>query len=79
MHLQVHGSCRTLVSVDRPIPLSWQYCYDRGGKTHMQPLLEANGKRINADLLVSTSDNEWFGENVTVASARKRCGPDAAH
>lgn len=71
--MQVHGRCKTLVSVVRPIPLSWQYCYeDSTGTTAMVPLLDRKGQRLNRDLVEDQPSAEWYGYTDTVAGARSR-------
>ncbi len=72
--MQVHGGCKTLVSLDRPVPLSWSYAYMRNGSTIMKALLDARGQRINKERLPDRYDNSWFGEPGSVEKARQRCG-----
>ncbi|KAK9815169.1 hypothetical protein WJX73_009621 [Symbiochloris irregularis] len=69
---KVHGSCRTLVSLHRPIPLSWQYCHSDGVSTTLQQLLDKKEQRLNPDLAPRAFDDDVFGDPRSVAGARAR-------
>ena len=48
--MQVHGECKTVVTKFRPVPLSWQFCYQHDDKARMLPLLASKGRALNPQL-----------------------------
>ena len=47
---QVHGECETTVTRFRPVPLTWQYCYDNEDGTEMVKLLDKKQRALNPAL-----------------------------
>ena len=58
--MQVHGSCKTVVTTFRPVPLNFRFCHTTKGETKMLPLLTSKG-RLNPELeraALTASDDE---------------------
>ena len=65
---QVHGSCKTVTTDFRPVPLSFMFVRNTEGQTEMMPLLTKKG-RLNPDL-VEKSTQELL-EEANWGDARK--------
>ena len=68
-HGQVHGECETIVTRFRPVPLTWQYCYDNESGTEMVKLLDKQQRALNPALAPTprqTAGGRDYGE-------RRRC------
>ncbi len=50
MPVQVHGSCETVVTKYRPVPLEWYYGFTAAGSTHLLPLFSGKGRTLNPAL-----------------------------
>ena len=48
--VQVHGDCETVVTRFRPVPLSWQFCYQHEDRARLLPLLAPKGRALNPQL-----------------------------
>ena len=48
--MQVHGKCETVITKFRPVPLSWQFCYQREDQARLLPLLARKGRALNPQL-----------------------------
>ena len=48
--MQVHGNCKTVVTKFRPVPLSWQFCYQHEDQARLLPLLARKGRALNPQL-----------------------------
>ena len=55
--VQVHGDCETVVTRFRPVPLSWQFCYQHADQARLLPLLAPKGRALNSQLQPPQSDN----------------------
>jgi len=64
----VHGSCKTVRTGRRPVPLLWQYSRREGRRTRVMPLLSASGKQLSRELrprserlreMVEEAGGEW--------------------
>lgn len=50
VRMQVHGGCKTVVTKYRPVPLSWQFCYQHEDQARLLPLLASKGRALNPQL-----------------------------
>ena len=46
----MHGECQTIVTRFRPVPLTWQYCYDNEEGTQLAKLLDKKQRALNPAL-----------------------------
>ena len=53
----MHGKCKTVVTKFRPVPLSWQFCYQHEDRARLLPLLAKKGRALNPELQPPSSDN----------------------
>ncbi|KAK9908752.1 hypothetical protein WJX75_002337 [Coccomyxa subellipsoidea] len=47
---EVHGSCETVVTRYRPVPLDWYFGFAAGGSAHLLPLFSGKGRALNSAL-----------------------------
>ncbi|BDA41503.1 probable helicase HelY [Coccomyxa sp. Obi] len=47
---EVHGSCETVVTKYRPVPLEWYFGFTAAGSTHLLPLFSGKGRTLNPAL-----------------------------
>ena len=53
---EVHGTCATIVTKFRPVPLQWHFCLSPGdGEVTMLPLLDSNDAGLNPRLIPPSS------------------------
>ncbi len=57
----MHGECETIVTRFRPVPLTWQYCYDNEAGTEMVKLLDKKQRALNPALAPTprAASAEW--------------------
>lgn len=48
--MQVHGSCQTIVTKFRPVPLAWHFCFALEGRARLLPLFAGKGRSLNSAL-----------------------------
>ena len=53
----MHGSCKTVVTDYRPVPLHWAFCRNVDGKAKLGPLLDDAGVLLNSELTESATDS----------------------
>lgn len=53
----MHGKCKTVVTKFRPVPLSWQFCYQHEDKARLLPLLAKKGRALNPELQPPSGDS----------------------
>ena len=74
--MQVHGKCETVVTKFRPVPLSWQFCYQHEDQARLLPLLAKRGRALNPQLQPPPSEKylgvDW-GRYDKLKSAQLQC------
>lgn len=73
---QVHGSCETVVTRYRPVPLDWYFGFAAGGSAHLLPLFSGKGRALNSALRRSEPEKyigvDW-GRWDHLKSSKFRC------
>ena len=59
--LQVHGTCQTLISDHRPVPLTWMYCHDVARRAQLSLM----------DLNAASKPEESFLQPTQLSSANR--------